>query len=139
MSDREKVRKRLDSLLRMHVLWRAQGRCERCGAIGGSAKGGKEGVVVLQVAHFKSRRLEATRWHLENVCCLCKGCHFMWAHHEPDQFSAWWLERIGVDGMERLNELWKKPAKREPLADVLSRLLSLDGVSEHAGREGERS
>ncbi len=123
-SSRERDKARLDELFRPWVLHRAGHRCERCGMVGGAWKPGAKEPVVLQVAHFKSRRIDATRWHPLNVACLCKGCHFLWAHSEPDQFRNWWLERVGETGMELLNVLWKKPQSRD-LEDVRRELRNL--------------
>lgn len=123
VSLREQKRKALDNILRGIVLARADNRCEKCRAFGGAFKANKDGEVVLQVAHFKSRRIEATRWDLDNVACLCKGCHFLWAHSQPDQFRDWWLERIGQKGLDRLNLIWKTP-RRPDLEAIHAYLLS---------------
>jgi 5-methylcytosine-specific restriction endonuclease McrA len=128
-SDREKERKALDALLRPFVLQRAQGRCERCGQVGGAAKvGGRSSEpVALQVAHFKSRRIEHTRWHPDNVACLCKGCHFLWAHSEPDEFAAWWERRIGAKAVAELNLIWRTLRGR-PRLDLTLERIGIEGL-----------
>lgn len=131
-SGRSKVRSALDNLFRMFILHRAGGACERCGRAGGAFADNKEGAVRLQVAHFKSRRIEHTRWDPDNAACLCKGCHFQWGHHQPDQFVEWWTARIGASGIARLDLIWRTLRGR-PRADLaLTRLylLSLPGVKE---------
>ena len=127
----EKKKQALDAMFRVWVLTRAGNRCERCGAAHGSLMpragvAGRDTFAVVQVAHFKSRRIDATRWDPDNVVALCKGCHFLWAHHEPDKFAQWMAARLGTLRLARLNEKWKKPRRRtmdEVRADIVNLIL----------------
>ena len=56
---------------------RARGACQRCG---------KSKYELLQCCHIFSRANRAVRWDLENLLCLCAGCHF-WAHQNPTLFA----------------------------------------------------
>ena len=64
---------KLDKLVSLKV--RSKGRCERCGR--------KD---TLQPAHIVSRNNRTLRWDLNNIACLCAGCHF-WAHSDPLGFA----------------------------------------------------
>ena len=63
-----------DRLWRLAVLGRAGGRCELCGALGGSiARGGN--IVWVQACHVIGRANWATRWHPRNGVAGCQRCH----------------------------------------------------------------
>jgi hypothetical protein len=127
-SSREREKKALDDLFRPFVFKRANGRCDRCRQVGGAPAANMDGRVVLQVAHFKSRKLENTRWDPDNVCCLCKGCHFTWAHKEPDEFTKWFTQRVGAAVIDRLNLIWRAKRPRPDLKLMRIYILSLPGV-----------
>jgi len=71
---RTSLKRRLDK--KVSELVRARGKCEFCGK--------KEN---LQCCHIFSRKYLNTRWDLDNLLCLCAGCHFQ-AHAEPLNFAA---------------------------------------------------
>ena len=126
-TDRERECRALDRLLWPFIVGRANHHCERCGRRDGQAmpragRVGRDKFIVLQPAHFKSRRVEHTRWDPDNIACLCKGCHFLWAHSEPDEFHDWWLQRIGEKRMARLNLIWQTRNRRAKLNLRLVRL-----------------
>ena len=126
-SGRQEIMEQLDRVFRPWVLLRAGHRCERCGAVEGASVKGADGFtrrVVLHVAHFRSCRIEATRWHPLNVAALCDYCHLGWAHHEISEFKAWWEQRIGDGGMSVLNQLWKLPETAD-LDEVRQALIRL--------------
>ena len=51
----------------------------------------------LQVAHFWRRNILRTRWELDNACLLQKGIHLFWAHSHFQEFTAFWLQRLGQE------------------------------------------
>ena len=46
-----------------------------------------------QTAHLVSRRYHATRWTLDNACCLCSACHVKFTHR-PIEWEDWIEERF---------------------------------------------
>lgn len=72
---RKTLKRKLDKLVSEIV--RKRGKCERC-----------LGKNCLQAAHIFSRTYLNTRWDLDNVLCLCAGCHFF-AHKNPILFVEW--------------------------------------------------
>jgi 5-methylcytosine-specific restriction endonuclease McrA len=67
----------LDTLARNATLARAGHACERCGR---SER--------LQWHHVYTRAIRSLRWDLDNLICLCAGCHLWW-HHEPLDATIW--------------------------------------------------
>lgn len=84
------LRNKLDRLCSLIV--RGRGRCERCGS--------QES---LQCCHIFSRIYNATRWLLENLLCLCAGCHF-WGHKNPILFAEWVRKHLGEEKYKNLKE-----------------------------------
>jgi hypothetical protein len=79
---RKKVEKELDKLCSKIV--RSKGACEKCGR-----------KTNLQCAHIFTRSYKGTRWDLENLVCLCGGCHLFWAHKDPEAFRDWLIAKMG--------------------------------------------
>ena len=66
---------------------RARGFCQRCN----KSKDHSD----LQCAHIFHRRHFSLRWELDNLLCLCKGCHMFWAHLEPVEFAEFAKQKLG--------------------------------------------
>ena len=59
-------------------------------------------VVNLQVAHFWRRNILRTRWDPDNACLLQGGTHLYWAHSNFQDFTVFWLKRLGQERFDRL-------------------------------------
>jgi 5-methylcytosine-specific restriction endonuclease McrA len=80
-TDRQKLIKKLDDLIRKTILDRDGHECVKCG---------KEST--LQLSHVVGRRSMALRWDLKNLKTLCMRCHLYWWHKEP--MESWmWFQR----------------------------------------------
>lgn len=55
----------------------------------------------LQVAHFITRTVRATRWDENNACLLNGGSH-RWAHTFKTRFRDFWVKRIGEEEVQKL-------------------------------------
>lgn len=84
------LRNKLDKLTGQIV--RSKGKCEFCGK-----------KTNLQACHIFSRKYNNTRWDLDNLLCLCAGCHFI-AHAEPLLFAENVKTYLGGDKYELLKE-----------------------------------
>lgn len=89
-SSRSSLKNKLDTIISQIV--RSKGHCTWCG------NNRKE---ILQCAHIYSRNNLSTRWDLENLVCLCVGCHFK-AHQQPIEFTEWVKKFLGKDKYEQL-------------------------------------
>jgi hypothetical protein len=78
---RKMIRNKLDK--KVGEIVRSKGYCVKCG---------KE--QNLQACHIFSRKNLSTRWDLENVICMCAGCHF-WSHTNPVLFGEFVKEYLG--------------------------------------------
>lgn len=71
-----------------------------------------------QASHFQGRRKEATRFDLDNVDCLCGGCH-MYFTANPYEHVQWQIETKGQDKVNeiivRSNSYKKKDRKLEAM------------------------
>ena len=74
------------------LIVRHKGKCERCGSTSN-----------LQCSHIMSRRYSATRCDLNNVQCLCAGCHIFYTNN-PVEFARWIESSIGMVAYEKLRE-----------------------------------
>lgn len=66
--------------------------------------------VTHQASHFQGRASEATRFDLENVDCLCAGCHARLTAY-PSEHVAWQLKTKGkkvVDAIVLRSNGYKK-------------------------------
>lgn len=48
----------------------------------------------FQCAHIYSRSYRSVRWDLDNLLCLCAGCHFF-SHRNPLQFAEFVKSYLG--------------------------------------------
>lgn len=72
---RSTVRNKLDKIVSEIV--RARGYCMWCG---------NKTKSLLQCCHIYSRNNLQTRWYLNNLLCMCAGCHFK-SHQNPIEFG----------------------------------------------------
>jgi 5-methylcytosine-specific restriction endonuclease McrA len=90
MSSRSAIKNKLDKIISKIV--RSKGYCVWCGS---------KRTEILQCAHIYSRNNLSVRWDLENLVCLCAGCHFK-AHQQPIEFTEWVKTFLGQDKYDRL-------------------------------------
>ena len=64
---------------------RSKGFCASCGSVD---------YAKLQCCHIFSRTYRNTRWDLDNMICMCAGCHFE-AHKNPIKFVEKVKEYLG--------------------------------------------
>jgi hypothetical protein len=100
---------KLDKLISLKV--RSKGKCERCGR--------KD---TLQPAHIISRNNRTLRWDIQNILCLCAGCHF-WAHQDPLGFTDF-VKTASPDRYKYLMEMKDVITKRSK-KDLKEMLISL--------------
>lgn len=71
-----------------------------------------------QASHFQGRRKEATRYDLENVDCLCGGCHQYFTAN-PGEHYMWQVKVKGQNTVDsiilRSNSYKKKDRKLEAM------------------------
>lgn len=97
MNPRKPSKKTLKNKLDKEIsrIVRARGKCAKCG---------KEEYEKLQAAHIFSRSNLSTRWDLDNLLCLCGGCHLFWAHKNPVEFTEFVRNYLGEYKYERLRQ-----------------------------------
>lgn len=66
--------------------------CDKCGLIDYEKR---------QCAHIFSRTYRSVRWFMDNLLCLCAGCHF-WAHRNPILFTEWVKTYLGEEKYQNL-------------------------------------
>jgi 5-methylcytosine-specific restriction endonuclease McrA len=96
-TNRKKLSDKLDKLVAEII--RRKGKCERCGKNQN-----------LQCAHIYSRKNKWLRWDLENLMCLCGGCHLFWWHLEPAVAIRWAMAKRDfnyLDELKRINKSMK--------------------------------
>jgi len=74
---KKKLKKKLDQAVRLRVIDRDGGICQRCGKAGN------------QVSHVISRRNLNLRWDMTNLKLMCVGCHIYWWHKSPLEAVDW--------------------------------------------------
>ena len=91
--------------------------CERCGCVDpdGQAYGKSRRT---HCSHIFGRRHRATRWHPDNACCLCAGCHLEMGDSPIDhaEFARKVLGDVRFDALRlRSNTImkWTKAMKHE--------------------------
>lgn len=77
-----------DSAFSLYIRYRANWKCERCGA---QFEVGSQG---LHASHFWGRARESTRFDPVNVCAHCHGCH-AYLTANPELHRQWKLSQIG--------------------------------------------
>lgn len=112
--------RKLDKIVSLIV--RARGKCETCGK--------KEN---LQCCHIFSRKFNNTRWDLDNLLCLCAGCHFM-THAEPLYFGEFVKRILGGEKYELLKEKHNQITKYT-LEDLQVKLSVLEALLKTEGED----
>jgi hypothetical protein len=96
--NKKTLEKKLDNKWAEAIKVRAGFRCEYCGK--------REN---LNSHHIFTRSRKATRWELNNGCCLCVGCHIFSskfsAHKTPIEFTHWLEKTKGVKWLEELQQM----------------------------------
>lgn len=91
-TERQKYIKKLDTLASQLVKKRDKYTCVRC------HKQYEEGARQLTCSHFWSRRNMGTRWDLDNLDCLCIGCHLhQWEHEKQGDYRDYMLKKLGEE------------------------------------------
>jgi len=88
---RKTLIKKLDTIVARKVKERDNHTCVRCGS----------NTKQLNACHFYSRSIKSLRWDMDNIICLCVGCHF-WAHKNPSELTDWYRTLIGDSRFGRL-------------------------------------
>lgn len=91
------VKRKLDKLISEIV--RRKGYCVKCGKVGN-----------LQACHIFSRKNLSTRWDMENILCMCAGCHW-WSHLNPILFGEFVQSYLGKLRYEALKQRAKSIRK----------------------------
>ena len=90
---------KLDKLWAEAVKIKANYRCECCG----------KSNVLLNSHHIFTRSRKATRFELDNGCCLCVGCHTfsskLSAHKTPVEFTHWLEKTKGKKWLKTLQDM----------------------------------
>ncbi len=96
--NKKTLEKKLDNKWAEAIKFRAGFKCEYCGK--------REN---LNSHHIFTRSRKATRWELNNGCCLCVGCHTFSskfsAHKTPIEFTHWLEKTRGVKWLETLQQM----------------------------------
>ena len=114
---RSTIRNKLDAIVSKIV--RARGYCVWCGS---------KRTEILQCCHIYSRSNLQTRWDLNNLLCLCAGCHFK-GHQKPLEFAEFVKGYLGSQKEEELRKraretkVWSN-YELEELYERLKELLS---------------
>jgi len=107
---RTSLKRHLDK--KVSEIVRARGKCQRCGK-----------KTNLQCCHIFSRKYLNTRWDLDNLLCLCAGCHFL-SHAEPILFGEFVQRELGdfYEVLKESHNLIYKPT----IDDLLTKLKCLE-------------
>jgi 5-methylcytosine-specific restriction endonuclease McrA len=97
MNTKSRLTRKLDKLCSKII--RSKGSCESCGKTEN-----------LQCCHIFSRTYRSLRWSLDNLLCLCAGCHH-WSHKNPIFFTEWVKKHKGDDAYELLKENYRAITK----------------------------
>lgn len=96
-------------------------KCVRCGSwVEFNAKGMP---VSHQASHYFGRGCEGTRFELDNVDCLCMGCHRRWGSDEKEEYREFKINQLGqkrFDAMRIQSNYGKKDRK---MALIMAKLL----------------
>ena len=60
-----------------------------------------------ECAHIFGRRHKSVRWDLDNVLCLCHGCHRKYTEN-PVDFTRFLERYMGIDALDKLRlKAWR--------------------------------
>ena len=77
----------------------SQGKCQRCNSpVQLNASGDP---ISHQASHFQGRRKEATRFDLENIDCMCSGCHRYFTSM-PYEHVQWQIKQKGQQKVDEI-------------------------------------
>ena len=82
---------KIDAIFSLVIRTRDRWTCQRCGAY--FPEGRRQGI---HASHFVGRSAKATRFHLDNCCAHCHGCH-AFLGSRPLDFHAFIVERLGEE------------------------------------------
>jgi hypothetical protein len=80
----------------------------------------------LQCAHIYSRTYRSVRWDLDNLLCLCAGCHFT-SHRKPLELSDFVKTYLGEPLYTSL-KLRATALKRWTIPDMQELLTTLEAL-----------
>lgn len=103
--------KKLDTLFSQVIRNRAGWTCQKCKhefPEEYSVKGVRK-AQGLDTAHYKGRRLYATRWDLNNATALCMACHINFGHSE--WMKDYIIDKFGQDEHDRIIRIHSNPPK----------------------------
>ena len=90
------------------------GKCQRCNSL--VVINLETGMPISHTAsHYFGRGKEPTRFDVDNVICLCMGCHRLWASDEREEYRAFMIKRLGQDGFDSLlmrSQLYQKKDRK---------------------------
>jgi hypothetical protein len=92
------------------------GKCARCGSPVQFNSAGMP--ITHQASHFQGRRKEATRFDLENVDCMCGGCH-LYLTAFPYEHTQWQIQNKGKQTVEAIVLRSNGHKKRDDKMDKL--------------------
>ncbi len=98
----------LDKDFSRYVRLQSGGYCKRCWLL--KKPNAYKGVKNLDCAHFHSRSRRSTRWDIENVAPLCRGCHGF-LDGNPLEKVEFFLELLGQDRFDALTIRARTPKK----------------------------
>lgn len=97
----KKLIKDCDDLWSEIVKVKADYKCEKCD------KGKPD--VILHSHHIITRKINSTRWLIENGVCLCAGHHKYFAHVEFEAFREWCSKIRDYDLLNLRRKISSKP------------------------------
>jgi len=102
MSERKRLIKQLDDIVRLIVKKQYKNICVTCNRITDWFKP-KTNPYGLQVGHYISRRFMAVRWELKNVHPQCSTCNFK-HRNNPAPYTAFLIKTYGQSIITELEE-----------------------------------
>lgn len=106
---------RLDNVVSLYVRLKSDFRCVACGR-SGNVRFDVRGLPTCQTmtcSHFHSRRKMSVRWDLDNLDCLCLGCHMRVENEKHDDtivtggnvfnYNQYMLKKLGDVGLSELS------------------------------------
>ena len=104
MTERAKIKKKLDAEFSLFIRRRDKFTCVTCGKVGYERDG------EMQCGHLFSRIALSTRWDEDNAFCQDRGCNF---RHEMDwmPLELYYREKRGDEAFDRLYRKYRTPKK----------------------------
>ena len=105
MTKRQRAVNKADTAFSRYIRARDNWVCFTCGKVGYDRDG------VMNCGHLITRGKHSVRWDERNAVCQCSGCNCR-HEHQPEIFTALWIERHGVDAYHTLVYDSNQVAKR---------------------------